>query len=90
MSPEIILKKRHNKKTDIWALGVLLYELLMGNPPFEENEMKSKILTKKIMVKKSVSKVTRSLLRELLNRNEKERPCINRVLKHKAFQNKQY
>ena len=35
MSPEILSKKLHCKKVDIWCLGVFLYELLMGRPPFE-------------------------------------------------------
>ena len=38
MSPEILIKKRHNIKTDIWALGVLLYELLMGRTPYSFND----------------------------------------------------
>ena len=34
MSPEIVLKNKHNSKVDIWCLGVLLYEMLHGAPPF--------------------------------------------------------
>ncbi|ODV63515.1 aurora family serine/threonine-protein kinase [Ascoidea rubescens DSM 1968] len=36
LSPEMIESKDHNEKVDIWALGILMYELLVGNPPFEE------------------------------------------------------
>jgi len=34
MSPEIVLKRKHDSKVDIWCLGILLYEMLHGAPPF--------------------------------------------------------
>lgn len=34
MAPEIFFKNKQTKKTDIWALGVLLYEILHGHAPF--------------------------------------------------------
>lgn len=34
MAPEIFEKQRQTKKTDIWALGVLLYELTHGYAPY--------------------------------------------------------
>uniref|UniRef100_A0A674J0B7 Protein kinase domain-containing protein n=1 Tax=Terrapene triunguis TaxID=2587831 RepID=A0A674J0B7_9SAUR len=34
LAPEIILSKGYNKAVDWWALGVLIYEMVAGYPPF--------------------------------------------------------
>lgn len=35
LPPEMVEGQPHDKKVDIWSLGVLAYEFLVGNPPFE-------------------------------------------------------
>ena len=35
LPPEMIEGRTYNKKIDLWCLGVLCYELLVENPPFE-------------------------------------------------------
>ena len=35
LPPEMIENKDHDHTVDIWALGVLAYEFLVGSPPFE-------------------------------------------------------
>lgn len=37
MAPEIIQSKGHNKNVDWWALGVLVFEMLAGYPPFYDD-----------------------------------------------------
>ena len=40
LAPEIIESKGHNKFVDWWALGVLIFEMLAGYPPFyDDNPM---------------------------------------------------
>lgn len=36
LPPEMVEGREHNEKVDYWALGVLTYEFLIGNPPFED------------------------------------------------------
>lgn len=35
MSPEIVDESNYNTKSDIWALGCLIYELSSLEPPFQ-------------------------------------------------------
>lgn len=36
LPPEMVEGKDHSEKVDLWALGVLTYEFLIGVPPFED------------------------------------------------------
>ncbi|XP_040490310.1 LOW QUALITY PROTEIN: aurora kinase C-like [Ursus maritimus] len=47
LPPEMIERKNYDEKVDLWCIGVLCYELLVGNPPFESpshNETYRRIL----------------------------------------------
>ncbi|KAF8983191.1 kinase-like domain-containing protein [Cyathus striatus] len=43
MSPEIIQGKAYGLKSDIWALGCMIYELCAHKPPFHEAKMRSEL-----------------------------------------------
>ena len=34
MSPEIVLREEYDRRCDVWAVGVIVYILLTGYPPF--------------------------------------------------------
>lgn len=48
MSPEIVNESTHTSKVDIWCLGMLLYEMLHGDSPFQ---VKSVVEMKKCLDK---------------------------------------
>ena len=39
LAPEILEKQKYDEKVDLWCLGVLCYEFLVGKPPFETSSV---------------------------------------------------
>ena len=39
MSPEIIAERGHDTRSDWWSLGIVLYELVSGDPPFNSPDL---------------------------------------------------
>ena len=70
MSPEMVSESPYNFSVDIWAIGVLLYELLHGYPPFRSKsndddyykELFSNISKKSLKVDKEISENCHDLL----------------------------
>jgi len=48
LAPEIILQQRYNKSVDWYALGVLIYEMLSGLPPYHQTEVNHMLLYERI------------------------------------------
>ena len=42
MAPEIILSKGHNKEVDWWCLGTLMWDMIIGGPPFVFQQKQTK------------------------------------------------
>lgn len=82
LAPELLLGQGYNKTVDWWTLGVLLYEMLTGLPPFYDevtNEMYRKILSEPLQFPgyDVVPHAARDLLSKLLDRNPAERLGAN-------------
>lgn len=82
LAPELLLGQGYNKTVDWWTLGVLLYEMLTGLPPFYDentNEMYRKILSDPLNFPSHeiVPPAARDLLTKLLNRDPKKRLGAN-------------
>ncbi|CAG2167114.1 unnamed protein product [Oppiella nova] len=69
LAPEIILSKGYNKAVDWWALGVLIYEMAAGYPPFfadQPIQIYEKIVSGKVRFPSHFSSELKELLRNLL------------------------
>ncbi|KAL2484951.1 Serine/threonine-protein kinase AtPK2/AtPK19 [Abeliophyllum distichum] len=76
MSPEIILGKGHDKAADWWSVGILLFEMLTGKPPFiggNRDKIQQKIIKDKIKLPTFLSSEAHSLLKGLLQKEPSRR-----------------
>ena len=89
LAPELLMGNGYNKTVDWWTLGVLLYEMLTGLPPFYDentNEMYRKILSEPLHFPgpEVVPPAAKDLLTKLLNRDPQQRLGANGAAEIKA------
>ena len=92
LSPEIITNKPYDSKSDIWALGVLLYELMTFKMPF--NAVSLPLLS--IKINRGVyqpppgiySSEIKDLLKKCLTLEPEKRPSIDEILKLPLIKNR--
>jgi len=95
LAPEILKGQGHAKAVDWWSLGILLYEMLVGLPPFYADnihEMYELILKAPIKYPDFVPNAARDLLNKLLDRDEFKRlgsgkEDAEEIKKHPFFSN---
>nr|XP_010333027.1 cGMP-dependent protein kinase 2 isoform X3 [Saimiri boliviensis boliviensis] len=93
VAPEVILNKGHDFSVDFWSLGILVYELLTGNPPFSgvDQMMTYNLILKgieKIDFPRKITRRPEDLIRRLCRQNPTERlgnlkNGINDIKKHR-------
>jgi len=69
IAPEVLLNKGHGKPVDWWTLGILIYEMIVGYPPFVDEDpmgIYQKILSGKIVFPKLFDKNAKGLVKKLL------------------------
>ncbi|KAF9360628.1 Cell cycle serine/threonine-protein kinase cdc5/MSD2 [Mortierella sp. AD094] len=92
IAPEILFDtdNGHSFEVDIWSIGVIMYTLLVGKPPFQTNEVKA--IYKKIRDNNYVfpddvpiSDEAKNLVAALLTPTPGLRPSVEDVLNHPFF-----
>ncbi|KAJ2802049.1 cytochrome c oxidase subunit 1 [Coemansia guatemalensis] len=76
LAPEIIQSKGHGKAVDWWALGILIFEMLAGYPPFYDDNpfgIYEKILEGKLVFPAFFSAASKDLIQRLLTADVSKR-----------------
>lgn len=72
LPPEMVSGNSHDKSVDIWSVGVLLYEFLVGKPPFEAptyEETYRRILNAQFIFPQHVAPLARDLISRVSIKN---------------------
>ena len=76
LAPEMLRRIGHGKSVDWYLLGVLLYEMLVGVPPYfsgNKDELFNNIMNGPLKLPRSISNNAKTLMVSLLNRNPTRR-----------------
>lgn len=92
IAPEVLGGKHtgHSFEVDVWAVGIMMYALLVGKPPFQAKDVN--VIYDRIKktdfvfpADKPISENAKTLIRDLLSLNPLNRPSINEILDYPWF-----
>eukprot|EP00798_Chlamydomonas_sp_ICE-L_P011883 gene11883-14988_t len=85
MAPELVQEQPYNHTVDLWSLGVILYELFVGQPPFYTNSIYSliaHIVKDPVKFPTNITAEFKSFLKGLLNKKPSDRLGWPELLNH--------
>ena len=89
IAPEVLEgKDGHSFEVDIWSLGVIIYTLIIGKPPFETSNVKSTYDKIRKNIYRfpdhiAISDEAKDLITWILSNDPKNRPDLNDIKEHK-------
>ena len=90
VSPEVLIRKPYNKEIDIWSIGVILYLILSGDLPFDDEKDDEQKIAKSIVFNEvefpskkfgNKSKEVIELIKRCLTKEPKDRIKIDEIIK---------
>ena len=91
IAPEILDGKTgHSYEVDIWSLGVIIYTLIIGKPPFETRDVKTtykriKMNAYNFPENAIISDSAKNLITQILVTDPSKRPSLDQILIHDFF-----
>mgnify|MGYP002624177292 FL=1 len=91
IAPEILDGKTgHSYEVDIWSLGVIVYTLIIGKPPFETRDVKTtykriKMNAYSFPENAIISEAAKNLISQILVTDPAKRPTLDQILTHDFF-----
>ncbi len=88
LAPEIIKEQGHDKRVDIWCIGVLLFELMTRKVPFQGKDiesLKSNILHLRISWPQDMNPDAKDLISKILKLDPSQRMPLEEMLEHPFF-----
>jgi aurora kinase A len=85
LPPEMVLHQAYSDHVDLWCLGVLCYEFLVGKPPFENEDAQltyKRICAVDFSFPSHVHELAQSFVSALLKRKPEERMSLDSARKH--------
>jgi len=89
MPPEMIRGQTYDEKVDLWCIGILCYEFLVGKPPFEsatQEETHTKVMNLNYLFPSFVTAGARDLIQKLLQLDPTKRVTLKDVKTHPWIQ----
>ncbi|KZP18168.1 Pkinase-domain-containing protein [Athelia psychrophila] len=92
IAPEVLFDTAngHSFEVDTWSIGVILYTLVIGRPPFQTKDVKT--IYKRIRdneyefpADREVSQDARELVQEILTPDPQQRPTLHEIVDHSFF-----
>jgi len=90
MAPEVVENSESSFEVDIWAIGVIMYYLILGKLPFRgsnQEETKEKIKKVDYTYQKDaiISEAAKDLISQILVKDPIKRPSLRQILMHDFF-----
>ncbi|KAM9456393.1 serine/threonine-protein kinase PLK2 [Clarias gariepinus] len=88
LSPEVLNKQGHGCESDVWALGCVMYTMLLGRPPFETTNLKETyrcIREARYTMPSTLSPQAKHLISIMLAKSPEDRPSLDDILHHDFF-----